>query len=145
MDSKMDSGYLAPGETLDDDYDVSIALLPEEVVGIMDQLLCHEVGFSNWEELDGISSEKDRGDEGKILITGNMSAGIYRLRGIWAILCRRRYLRPSILIGYSGQFRRRLKRRSLIAESDQGPRARRPAKVKKRKGAIMQRAWLMLF
>jgi hypothetical protein len=45
MDSKMDSGYLAPGETLDDDYDVSKELLPEEVLGIMDQLLCHEVGF----------------------------------------------------------------------------------------------------
>ncbi|KAF3479833.1 uncharacterized protein GIQ15_06809 [Arthroderma uncinatum] len=43
MDSKMDSGYLAPGETLDHNYDVMRALLPEEVLGIMDQLLCHEV------------------------------------------------------------------------------------------------------
>jgi hypothetical protein len=43
MDAKMDSGFLAPGETLDDDYDVLRELLPEEVVGIMDQLLCHEV------------------------------------------------------------------------------------------------------
>jgi hypothetical protein len=43
MDTKMDSGFLAPGETLDDDYDVLRELLPEEVVGIMDQLLCHEV------------------------------------------------------------------------------------------------------
>ncbi|OAX84893.1 hypothetical protein ACJ72_00715, partial [Emergomyces africanus] len=44
MDEKMDSGYLAPGETLDDDYDVvKRRLLPEEVVGIMDQLLGHEV------------------------------------------------------------------------------------------------------
>ena len=43
MDTKMDSGYLAPGETLDDDYDVWRELLPEEVVGIMDQLLCQEV------------------------------------------------------------------------------------------------------
>lgn len=39
----MDSGYLAPGETLDDDYDVLGQLLPEEVIGIMDQLLCYEV------------------------------------------------------------------------------------------------------
>lgn len=31
------------GETLDDDYDVLRELLPEEVVGIMDQLLCFEV------------------------------------------------------------------------------------------------------
>ncbi|KZZ87759.1 Mak10 subunit, NatC N(alpha)-terminal acetyltransferase [Ascosphaera apis ARSEF 7405] len=45
MDPKMDSGYLAPGETLDDDYDVSRHLLPEEVVGIMDQLLCHEAAW----------------------------------------------------------------------------------------------------
>jgi hypothetical protein len=43
MDSKMDSGYLEPGETLEDDYDVLRELLPEEVVGIMDQLLCCEV------------------------------------------------------------------------------------------------------
>ncbi|KAK2772115.1 hypothetical protein FQN53_004767 [Emmonsiellopsis sp. PD_33] len=45
MDSKMDSGYLAPGETLDDDYDVMRALLPEELVGIMDQLLCYEAAW----------------------------------------------------------------------------------------------------
>lgn len=40
----MDSGYLAPGETLDDDYDVLRDLQPEEVIGIMDQLICFEVG-----------------------------------------------------------------------------------------------------
>lgn len=48
----MDSGYLDPSETegktiaeaLEDDYDVHKVLLPEEVLGIMDQLLCHEVG-----------------------------------------------------------------------------------------------------
>lgn len=48
MDSKMDSGYIAPGENLaqalEDDYDVRRPLTPEEVVGLMDQLLCHEVG-----------------------------------------------------------------------------------------------------
>jgi N-alpha-acetyltransferase 35, NatC auxiliary subunit len=43
MDSKMDSGYLEPGETLEDGYDVLRTLLPEEVIGIMDQILCHEV------------------------------------------------------------------------------------------------------
>lgn len=47
MDSKMDSGYIAPGENqaqaLEDDYDVRRELTPEEVVGLMDQLLCHEV------------------------------------------------------------------------------------------------------
>ncbi|EZF95074.1 hypothetical protein H113_04402 [Trichophyton rubrum MR1459] len=45
MDSKMDSGYLAPGETLDHNYDVMKKLLPEEVIGIMDQLLCYEVAW----------------------------------------------------------------------------------------------------
>lgn len=40
----MDSGYLTAGETLDDDYNVLRELLPEEVLGIMDQMLCFEVG-----------------------------------------------------------------------------------------------------
>jgi hypothetical protein len=44
MDPKMDSGLQAPGETLDEDYDVSRPLLPSEVVGIIDQLLSLEVG-----------------------------------------------------------------------------------------------------
>ena len=43
MDPKMDSGYLAEGEALEDDYDVLGNLLPEEVIGIMDQMLCYEV------------------------------------------------------------------------------------------------------
>ncbi|GKZ82357.1 hypothetical protein AnigIFM56816_007169 [Aspergillus niger] len=49
MDSKMDSGYLGPGENhaqaLDDDYDVTRELGPEEVLGIMDGLLCHEMAW----------------------------------------------------------------------------------------------------
>ena len=45
MDPKMDSGCLAPGESLDEDYDVTRPLLPSEVVGIIDQLLSLEVGF----------------------------------------------------------------------------------------------------
>ena len=44
MDAKMDSGYLEPGETLEDQYEVSRHLLPEEVIGVMDQMLCYEVG-----------------------------------------------------------------------------------------------------
>lgn len=58
MDSKMDSGYIAPGENhaqaLEDDYDVRQELTPEQVVGLMDQLLCHEVcdildnSFGQW-------------------------------------------------------------------------------------------------
>lgn len=46
MDAKMDSGYLAPGEALEDDYDVMRELQPEEALGIMDELLCHEVRWS---------------------------------------------------------------------------------------------------
>jgi N-alpha-acetyltransferase 35, NatC auxiliary subunit len=43
MDPKMDSGCLETEESLEGDYDVSRSLLPEEVLGIIDQLLCHEV------------------------------------------------------------------------------------------------------
>lgn len=42
----MDSGHLELGETLEDDYDVLQELLPEEVIGIMDQMLCFEVRSS---------------------------------------------------------------------------------------------------
>ncbi|KAJ5103192.1 hypothetical protein N7532_003721 [Penicillium argentinense] len=49
MDSKMDSGYISPGENhaqaLEDDYDVRQALSPVQVVGLMDQLLCHEMAW----------------------------------------------------------------------------------------------------
>lgn len=45
MDPKMDSGILLPGDTLDSDYDVSTDLLPTEVIGIMDQLLCFETAW----------------------------------------------------------------------------------------------------
>jgi len=43
MDPKMDSGCLALGESLDEDYNVTRKLLPSEVLGIIDQLLCLEV------------------------------------------------------------------------------------------------------
>lgn len=43
----MDSGHLQPGETLEDEYDVLQPLLPEELVGIMDQILCLEVGLAH--------------------------------------------------------------------------------------------------
>lgn len=45
MDPKMDSGFLEPGETLEDDYDIAGPLLPEEIIGIMDQLLCYEMAW----------------------------------------------------------------------------------------------------
>lgn len=47
MDPKMDSGCLAPGESLDEDYDVTKPLSAQEALGVIDQLLCHEVGLSS--------------------------------------------------------------------------------------------------
>ncbi|KAL2265163.1 hypothetical protein VTJ83DRAFT_6263 [Remersonia thermophila] len=45
MDPKMDSGCLAPGESLYEDYDLARPLLPSEVIGIIDQLLSFEVAW----------------------------------------------------------------------------------------------------
>lgn len=41
----MDSGYLKPGETLYDDYDIGRELLAEEVLGIIEQMLCYEMAW----------------------------------------------------------------------------------------------------
>lgn len=41
----MDNGFLAPGETLDDDFDLRQSLTPEQVLGIMDQLLSYELAW----------------------------------------------------------------------------------------------------
>lgn len=41
----MDSGFLTSGEPVEHDYEVLRQLLPKEVIGIMDQMLCFEVGF----------------------------------------------------------------------------------------------------
>jgi hypothetical protein len=45
MDPKMDSACLAPGEALVDAYDLERPLLPEEVIGIIDQFLCCEMAW----------------------------------------------------------------------------------------------------
>ncbi|OAA59319.1 Mak10 subunit, NatC N(alpha)-terminal acetyltransferase [Cordyceps fumosorosea ARSEF 2679] len=45
MDPKMDSGCVAPGEKFEEEYDVSRKLLPEEVIGIIDELICHEISW----------------------------------------------------------------------------------------------------
>ncbi|KAI1813327.1 Mak10-domain-containing protein [Poronia punctata] len=45
MDPKMDSGMLEEGETLDEDYDLARHLLPEEILGIIDRLLSHEMAW----------------------------------------------------------------------------------------------------
>ncbi|KAI6781851.1 N-alpha-acetyltransferase 35 [Emericellopsis cladophorae] len=47
MDPKMDSGCVKPGDEFEELYDVSKPLLPEEVLGIIDQLLCHETVFTS--------------------------------------------------------------------------------------------------
>ena len=39
----MDSGFLITGESVEHTYDVLRELLPEEVIGVMDQMLCFEV------------------------------------------------------------------------------------------------------
>ncbi|KAH7635637.1 hypothetical protein SMAC4_07795 [Sordaria macrospora] len=44
-DPKMDSGCLAPGETLEETYDVNRPLSAPEVLGIIDQLLCLEMAW----------------------------------------------------------------------------------------------------
>ncbi|KAI1428458.1 Mak10 subunit, NatC N-terminal acetyltransferase-domain-containing protein [Xylaria sp. FL1777] len=45
MDRKMDSGVLNEGESLDEEYDVTCSVLPEEILGIIDQLLCLEMAW----------------------------------------------------------------------------------------------------
>lgn len=58
----MDTGYLAKGETMDDTYDIWRDLLPEECLGIIDQLLCLEVcgsvlsmGVATNDQTDGMA------------------------------------------------------------------------------------------
>lgn len=59
----MDSGYLGPGENhaqaLEDDFDLMRELAPEEVLGIMDELLCHEVGLT-WSSYSRCSTRTNR-------------------------------------------------------------------------------------
>lgn len=43
MDPKMDSGCVESEEDLEELYDISRPLLPEEVLGVIDQLICLEV------------------------------------------------------------------------------------------------------
>jgi hypothetical protein len=78
MDPKMDTGFLAAGEKMDDDYNVIRDLLPEEILGIIDQLICFEV---------------------RITASPKYSATIdwTRWDGTWVIPFRRQYLPASIL------------------------------------------------
>lgn len=45
MDPKMDSGYLTLGKSHAEVYDVQKSILPEEAIGIIDQLLCLEMAW----------------------------------------------------------------------------------------------------
>lgn len=101
MDPKMDSGFLAPGESLDDDYDVLRELLPEEVIGIIDQLICFEVGIR-------LPSTYPCGLNLMLMI------GLNRWRGIWVIHYRSRCSLPATLTGYYGQSRRLYSKRASI-------------------------------
>lgn len=55
MNKKMDTGFLEFGETMEDNYDFSQELLPNEVIGIIDQLLCHEV----WLYFNSVDAENN--------------------------------------------------------------------------------------
>jgi hypothetical protein len=43
MDPKMDTGFVAPGDTFECEFDVNQPVSASQVIGIMDELLCHEV------------------------------------------------------------------------------------------------------
>lgn len=76
----MDSGFLAEGEPLEDTFNVLTELLPEEVVGLMDQMLCHEVSLAAL--------------PGATLISSNISDAdprFHRWRGIWVIHSQRHF------------------------------------------------------
>jgi N-alpha-acetyltransferase 35, NatC auxiliary subunit len=45
MDPKMDSGLLLPEEALEDHYDINSDITPADAIGIMDQLICHEMAW----------------------------------------------------------------------------------------------------
>lgn len=59
----MDSGYLEPGESLRDEYDILQPLTPSEAMGIMDQILCHEVGRPpcHFDDLPSLRSPRSHG------------------------------------------------------------------------------------
>ena len=81
MDPKMDGGYLADGESLDDDYDVLRELSMEELLGIIDQLLCFEVRRHN----------HSRKTISRLSL--KLTPGMSRWRGTWAFL----FIRPCSL------------------------------------------------
>jgi hypothetical protein len=77
MDPKMDSGCAKPGEQIEESYDVSRPLLPEEVLGIIDQLICYEVGW--------------------LQLAFDALLTVSRCHGTWDTLCLRHSLLVSML------------------------------------------------
>jgi hypothetical protein len=82
LDPKMDQGF---GEDLEDEYDVSRPLLPEEVIGIMDQTLCLEVRQNRTSR-----------------VLAALRLHLNRLAGTSASPCRKLYSHPSTLIDSYG-------------------------------------------
>lgn len=120
MDAKMDSGYLSPGETLEDEYDVWRELLPEEVVGIMDQLLCHEVRSvpvpHGQQSTSGeTSGQCDRVNRTKAEAVERLLS-TSRWHGIWVILPPKLSLRLSIWTVSSGPFQLPLRKHNSTKE-----------------------------
>lgn len=56
----MDSGFLADGETLDDEFDVLQEISPEQVVGLMDEMMSFEVSSAHPPYLERKSDADDR-------------------------------------------------------------------------------------
>ena len=58
MDPKMDSGFVLPGkDAAVDNFDPLKKMLPTELIGIMDQMLCFEVKvMSNGDFNSGLTS-----------------------------------------------------------------------------------------
>ena len=108
----MDSGYLGPGETLDDDYDVLRPLLPGQVIGIMDQLICFEVGLCS-PEISFLRATY------LMLILG-----LVRLPGIWVTHFLNHCLAHFILRSYFGRNQSLRKKRVLIEKAKQAIKIR---------------------
>lgn len=89
----MDSGFLAQSESPDDDYDVLRELLPEEVLGIIDQLICFEVGIRRTFN-QPMRTKSDADDRAN------------RWRGTWVIHYRSRCSLLATSTGYYGRSRK---------------------------------------
>lgn len=87
----MDSGFLTEGEALDNTFDILKELLPEEVVGLMDQMLCHEVRSLRLSRAMVVGSYLSDAD-----------LRVLRWHGIWVIRSRRHSSRRIILTDCSG-------------------------------------------